>query len=99
MNEALKTWNRTRFIKGGLTKQDMNDTWRSICFGMKFVKDGVRWSVGDGQKIRVLTDNWIPNFKPAELRLLTPISDGATVSFLLNKDGSAWDADIVCFIF
>jgi hypothetical protein len=31
-------------------------TWRSIFHGMKLVKRGVRWSVGNGNKIDVLTD-------------------------------------------
>jgi hypothetical protein len=74
-------------------------TWRSICFCMRLVRAGARWNVGDGNKIMLLTDRWIPNVRPDALRLLTPIPDGTTVSFLLNEDGSAWDADIVRTIF
>jgi hypothetical protein len=47
----------------------------------------------------LLTGRWIPNVRPDALRLLTPIPDGTTISFLLNEDGSAWDADIVRTIF
>jgi hypothetical protein len=61
-------------------------TWRSICFGMQLVKEWVRWSVSDGQKIKVLTDYWIPDCKPGSFKLLTPVPDDATVDFLLNED-------------
>jgi hypothetical protein len=70
-------------------------TWRSICFGMQLVKKGVRWSIGDGRKVHVLTDNGTPNFKTDSFSPLTPIPDGATVDFLLDDSCSSWNADIV----
>lgn len=69
-------------------------TWRSICFGMKLVKEGVRWSIGDGKKIKLLTDNWVPGFKPGSFKLLSPIPDGTTVDFLIDESVCSWDADV-----
>jgi hypothetical protein len=74
-------------------------TWRSICHGMQLVKLGVRWNVGNGEKIHVLTDRWIPGVSPETLRPLTLIPIGATVDILLNEDRSAWDVDVVRTIF
>jgi hypothetical protein len=74
-------------------------TWRSICYGMELVKQGIRWSVGNGKKINLLTDNWIPNVAPGSFLTLTPVPDGATVDFLLLEDNSAWDVDVVRSIF
>jgi hypothetical protein len=74
-------------------------TWRSICHGMILVKKGIRWSVGDGKKIKLLTDNWIPNVLPGSFKTLSPIPDGATVESLLKDDHSSWDADVVRAVF
>jgi hypothetical protein len=74
-------------------------TWRSICFGMQLVKQGARWSVGDGKRIKVLTDRWIPNVNPCTLRTLTPIPIGATVDCLLSDDHGSWDAEVVRAVF
>ena len=75
-------------------------TWRSICFGMKLVKEGILWKVGNGRKIKMLTDNWIPNFKPGSFRLLAPVPAGATVDFLLSDDDHcSWNTDTVHSIF
>jgi hypothetical protein len=74
-------------------------TWRSICFGMKLVLKGVRWNVGDGSRIKLMTDYWIPNFAPGSFTLLAPIPEGATVDFLLQDDHGAWDVDVVRAVF
>jgi hypothetical protein len=66
---------------------------------MELVKQGIRWSVGNGKKINLLTDNWIPNVAPGSFLTLTPVPDGATVDFLLLEDNSAWDVDVVRSIF
>jgi hypothetical protein len=74
-------------------------TWRSICYGMELVKQGIRWNVGDGSKIKLMTDNWIPGVPPGSLRTLTPIPNGATVDFLLSEDRGSWDVAIVRSVF
>ena len=74
-------------------------TWRSICFGMKLVKKGFCCSVSASSKIKVLTDNWIPNFQPSSLHPLSLIPVGATAEFLLDEARSAWDADVLRSIF
>jgi ribonuclease HI len=55
--------------------------------------------VGDGKKIKLLTDNWIPGYRPGSFKLLTPIPNGATVDFLLDEDHCSWDAHVVRSVF
>jgi hypothetical protein len=66
---------------------------------MNLVKEGVRWNVGDGKKIKLLTDNWIPNCKPGSFNLLSPVPDGATVDLLIDEDLRSWDVDLVRSVF
>jgi hypothetical protein len=50
---------------------------------MLLVKKGVRLSVGDGNKISLKSDYWIPNMRPEVLLFRAPIPDEAMVAFLL----------------
>jgi hypothetical protein len=74
-------------------------TWRSILFGLQLVKQGSRWSIGNGRKINVLTDRWIPDITPGSFHTLAPVPDGATVDFLLEGGHGSWNADVVRAIF
>ena len=74
-------------------------TWRSIMFGMKLVWKGVRWGVGDGSQIRIMSDNWIPGIAPFMLRPLVPLSGGHTVDLLLAEDARSWDEPTVRSVF
>ena len=65
---------------------------------MLLVKRGVRWSIGDGKKVKLLTDNWIPGVRPGSFHPLTPIPDGATVDCFLDGTHRAWDTDVVCSV-
>jgi hypothetical protein len=64
---------------------------------MELVKHGIRWSVGDGKKIKLLTE--IPNIAPGSFKTLTPVPSGVTVDFLLLEGHSSWDAVIVRSVF
>jgi hypothetical protein len=64
-------------------------TWRSIKFGMKLVKKGIHWGIGDGAKTKILTDSWIPGLKPYMLQPLVPIP----------QDVKAWNVELVRSIF
>lgn len=45
-------------------------TWRSILLGVETLKHGIIWRVGNGQKINIWTDPWLP--KEINRRPLTP---------------------------
>jgi hypothetical protein len=64
---------------------------------MHLVKEGVLWRVGDGRKIKLLTDNWIQECKPGSFKILSPV--GVTVDLLIDEDLRSWDAALVHSIF
>jgi hypothetical protein len=39
-------------------------TWRSILKGVALLKEGLVWRVGDGTKIKVWSDPWVPDTSP-----------------------------------
>lgn len=41
-------------------REGMSYTWRSILKGLELLKEGVIWRVGNGEKIKIWEDPWIP---------------------------------------
>lgn len=74
-------------------------TWRSILHGRSLIEKGIRWGVGDGSKIRIKHDNWIPGHPPYMLRPLLPLLEGQTVDSLLTEDARSWNEQIVRSVF
>jgi hypothetical protein len=74
-------------------------TWRSILFGRELLVKGVRWSIGDGKKVRIMEDNWIPGFSAGMYRPVDPLPANAKVECLLDHDNQCWDVNKVqgCF--
>ncbi|XP_058749860.1 uncharacterized protein LOC131622856 [Vicia villosa] len=70
--------------------------WRSILSAKDFVMKGSRWRIGDGEKVRIWEDNWIPSlagFKP----IIRPLASSSVslVSSLIDKEVGCWDLDKV----
>jgi hypothetical protein len=70
-------------------------TWRSILFGRELLLRGLRWGVGNGDSIRIMTDSWIPGFPKGSFIPLSPIPNTAKVRYLMNDAGTSWEADTV----
>ncbi|KAF7808539.1 putative ribonuclease H protein At1g65750 family [Senna tora] len=43
---------------------DSSCVWKSICGVWESVEKGIKWSLGDGAKMKFWKDNWIPNHPP-----------------------------------
>lgn len=66
-------------------------TFRSILFGRDLLREGVVWRIGDGSRVIIHHDNWIPC--KGSLRPLgqTFMHDTTRVCDLLSVDGDNWD--------
>ena len=74
--------------------------WRSILVGRDVIQRGARWRVGDGKKIRIWQDNWLPR-KHHPHALSCPLTDFecATVDILINPRSRQWNGDMVDGLF
>ncbi|PON79574.1 hypothetical protein TorRG33x02_235290, partial [Trema orientale] len=67
--------------------------WRSIIWGADLFKQGVRWRVGDGSKIRLFSDLWQP--RPSTFKAITPMrgSDFWFVEDIISN--RKWNLDLI----
>ncbi|KAH9688162.1 reverse transcriptase domain-containing protein [Citrus sinensis] len=64
--------------------------WRSIMWGRQVIKKGMRWRIGNGKKIAILSDNWLP--RPETFRLIfPPLLPVSSVVADLIKANNQWD--------
>ena len=80
-------------------KQGVSYSWRSILRGFGALKDGLIWRVGDGSKINIWRDPWIPNKitrRPCTPRGRTVVNK---VSDLINPITGIWDEELVRDVF
>jgi hypothetical protein len=73
----------------------MSYTWRSILKGLEILKEGIIWRIGDGSRINIWSDPWLPREwtrKPLTPRgniLLTKVDE------LINPVTGTWDEELV----
>ena len=74
--------------------------WRSIYVAKEIVKKWMRWNVGNGQKIRIWEDKWIPNSPSSKVispRVLYP--QISMVSDLIDVKDKGWNFSLLKCIF
>jgi hypothetical protein len=76
-------------------KSGSSFTWQSIVAGIPTFKRGYIWRVGNGEKINIYNDPWIPS--SPDRRILTPRGDVVytKVSDLIDPTTSSWDEDLL----
>ena len=74
-------------------------TWRSILRGISVLKDGLIWRVGDGTKINVWDDPWIPGGDTRRPRSHQGHSPITRVAELLDPVTGGWDEALVNDLF
>lgn len=70
--------------------------WRSLLRGREILAAGTRWCVGNGTRIRVFGDRWLP--RPSSfLPLSNPhgFTDDLRVSDIIDWDSGGWDPLLV----
>ena len=68
--------------------------WRSLMVAQSIVQRGMRWQVGNGNKIRVWHDKWVP--KPCTYKVITmekPNSTNTLVCEFINRATGEWNVD------
>ncbi|XP_042984755.1 uncharacterized mitochondrial protein AtMg00310-like [Carya illinoinensis] len=74
--------------------------WRSIWKASELIKEGLRWRVGNGEKIKIWKDKWLN--VPTSFRVQSPVMrlhKEARVEELIVKEGKIWNENLIRGIF
>ncbi|KAI5340961.1 hypothetical protein L3X38_020235 [Prunus dulcis] len=72
--------------------------WRGILQGRRILLAGLRWRVGNGERIRVTEDPWLPKpytFKTSSRHPELPM----IVAELIDSESKAWRCDLISQLF
>lgn len=75
-------------------------TWRSLMVAKEVIGKGLCWNIGNGKKVNIWTDKWIPT--PKSFKIISPCPLDTTcelVASLINPKTSGWDITTVERIF
>ena len=78
---------------------DASPVWRGIEFGLELLKEGVIWRIGDGRKIRIQRDNWIPKLNGLKAATFIRNSRLRWVNQLIKPDTNEWNSELIHQIF
>ena len=75
--------------------------WRSIAASRPVLQKGIRWQVGNGRKVKIWKDKWVP--RDFCLRILTPTpvywDEEATVDNLFWLNSKQWNIQLLNELF
>lgn len=71
--------------------QGCSYTWRSLMHGRELLAHGLIWRVGDGTKINLQHDHWIPRTGSMVPLGAVFVHGIIKVAHLLNNQGTGWD--------
>jgi ribonuclease HI len=76
-------------------RQDASPSWHGIEHGLDLIKEGIIYRIGNGNKVNIWRDNWLPrdyNLKVSQGKTRTRIR---RVNQLLAPDGKSWNEALV----
>ena len=75
-------------------------TWWSIMAAQHVVKEGLRWRVGNGERIQVWEDKWLPlssTYKVVPPNMFLHVD--TRVSELIDSSSSSWKSSVIDVLF
>ncbi|KAL0300467.1 UNVERIFIED_CONTAM: hypothetical protein Sangu_3119300 [Sesamum angustifolium] len=75
-------------------------SWQSIVSTIPLIERGSRWKVGDGSKIRIWKDRWLPC--GSSFKVYSPpriLDENARAAKLIHNDGRSWKENLVHGLF
>lgn len=74
---------------------EASPTWKGIEHGLQLLKTGLIWQIGDGTKVRIWRDKWIPRASSLMLMGRSGRCRLRWVSQLLKQGEKSWDVDLI----
>jgi hypothetical protein len=69
--------------------------WRSIWQAKSLLQEGLMWRVGNGSRIKLWNDKWIPATPYKVLDPVRILSRDARVADIINREANWWDIPLI----
>ena len=85
-------------LTGNVFKKNPSPCWQGIAHGLKLLKKGAIWRIGNGKKVWIWRDNWVPI---GDMKITTNLTNSRLirVSGLINQEDHSWKEETVRRIF
>lgn len=96
---------KSKYYKGGglmNAKAGYNSSlvWKSLLEGRKLLAQGLIWRIGNGEKVKIWEDAWIPNLDGT--KVYSPINTLPTQALVLefiNTEAISWKEELIHSMF
>jgi hypothetical protein len=73
--------------------------WRSLCSTKYIIREGSRWSIGQGDNISFCNDRWLGDGSLLNVPYHSPFVDHLCVSDILNPHEKSWNVSLISTLF
>ena len=90
-----KYFARSTFMEANLGRRPLY-VWRSLLAARETIKRGSRWIIGNGKRVNIWRDRWIPT--PNTFKVVSPrghMQGLDRVEQLIEKELRIWDVELV----
>ncbi|KAH1065086.1 hypothetical protein J1N35_030073 [Gossypium stocksii] len=70
-------------------------TWRSICGARDLIVEGVLWRIGNGTRVNIWNDPWIPGKTDNRLAFTDFIPHLSSVNQLIDSSTNTWNKELI----
>ncbi|KAG8485814.1 hypothetical protein CXB51_019151 [Gossypium anomalum] len=70
-------------------------TWRSICNARELIVNGILWRVGNGTRINIWNDPWLPGRENNRISVQRIMPNWTTVNQLIEYETNTWNNELV----
>lgn len=78
---------------------DASQAWRGIDHGLELLKKGLIWRVGNGKKIQIQRDQWVPRKSGLKITVFKRRSRIRWVNQLMKAGSKEWDEPLIHQLF
>jgi hypothetical protein len=91
----MRTHVKGKVLSVRVFPSEASPTWRTIEHGLKLLKKGIIWRVGDGSKIQIWRGQWVPRSPSLGIKLKKGRTRIHWVSQLMVTGRWEWDAEML----
>jgi hypothetical protein len=71
--------------------QHQSQSWQGVVHGLELLKKGIIWRIGNGTKVRIFRDNWIPRLHAMKVEGRRGTSRKRWVAELISPEQRTWN--------